>query len=38
MTYEALAPLFLGMVLAMLLTNTVQWLMYRERIYGIYSL
>ena len=38
MTYEALSPLFLGMVLAMLLTNTVQWFMYRERIYGIYSL
>ncbi len=38
MTYEDLSPLFLGMVLAMLLTNTVQWFMYRERIYGIYSL
>ncbi len=38
MTYEALSPLFLGMVLAMMLTNTVQWFMYRERIYGIYSL
>ncbi|AKD55755.1 sensor histidine kinase [Spirosoma radiotolerans] len=38
MTYEALSPLFLGMVLAMLLTNTVQWFMYRERIYGIYTL
>ncbi|MBD2753385.1 sensor histidine kinase [Spirosoma validum] len=37
MTYEAWAPLFLGMVLAMLLANSVQWFMYRERIYGIYS-
>jgi len=26
------------MVLAMLLTNSVQWFMYRERIYGLYSL
>ena len=38
MTYEAWAPLFLGMVLAMLLANSVQWFMYRERIYGIYSI
>lgn len=37
MTYEAWSPLFLGMVLAMLLANSVQWFMYRERIYGIYS-
>ncbi len=38
MTYETWSPLFLGMVLAMLLTNSVQWFMYRERIYGLYSL
>ena len=38
MTYEAWSPLFLGMVLAMLLANSVQWFMYRERIYGIYSI
>lgn len=38
MTYEAWSPLFLGMVLAMLLANSVQWFMYKERIYGIYSI
>ncbi|GAB4014254.1 histidine kinase [Spirosoma sp. KCTC 42546] len=38
MTYEAWSPLFLGMVLAMLLANSVQWFMYRERIYSIYSI
>src|SRR5919202_5382420 len=38
MTYEAWSPLFLGMVLAMLLANSVQWYMYRERIYGLYSI
>jgi two-component system LytT family sensor kinase len=38
MTYEAWSPLFLGMVLSMLLANSVQWFMYRERIYGIYSI
>jgi hypothetical protein len=38
MTYEAWSPLFLGMVLAMLLANSVQWFMHRERIYGLYSL
>jgi hypothetical protein len=38
MTYEVWSPLFLGMVLAMLLTNSVQWAMYRERIYGFYSI
>ena len=37
MTYEAWSPLFLGMVLAMLLANSVQWFMHRERIYGLYS-
>ncbi|UFH56533.1 sensor histidine kinase [Spirosoma sp. KNUC1025] len=38
MTYEAWSPLLLGMVLAMLLANSAQWFMYRERIYGIYSI
>ncbi|WP_338871941.1 histidine kinase [Spirosoma sp. SC4-14] len=38
MTYEAWSPLFLGMVVAMLLTNAVQWFMYRERIYGLYTI
>jgi two-component system LytT family sensor kinase len=38
MTYEAWSPLFLGMVIAMLLTNAVQWFMYRERIYGLYTI
>lgn len=38
MTYEAWSPLFLGMVLAMLLANSVQWFMYRERIYGLYTI
>ncbi|MEZ0606947.1 sensor histidine kinase [Fibrella sp. WM1] len=38
MTYEVWSPLFLGMVLSMLLANLVQWFMYRERIYGLYTL
>lgn len=38
MTYEIWSPVFLGMVLAMLLSNSVQWFMYRERIYGLYSI
>ncbi|RIV22616.1 histidine kinase [Fibrisoma montanum] len=38
MTFEAWSPLFLGMVLAMFLANSVQWFMYRERIYGLYSI
>lgn len=38
MTYEAWSPLFLGMVIAMLLTNSVQWFMYKERIYGLYTI
>ncbi|MFC5408695.1 sensor histidine kinase [Larkinella bovis] len=37
MTYEALSPLFWGMVVAMFLANSIQWLMYRERIYGLYT-
>ncbi|KAA9356956.1 sensor histidine kinase [Larkinella humicola] len=37
MTYEAWSPLFLGMVLSIFLANSVQWLMYRERIYGLYT-
>ncbi|MGA0560579.1 sensor histidine kinase [Larkinella sp. VNQ87] len=38
MTYEALSPLFWGMVLAMFLANSIQWFMYRERIYGLYTI
>ncbi len=38
MTFEAWSPLFLGMVLAMFLANSVQWFMYRERIYGLYTI
>ncbi|GAB3258536.1 hypothetical protein GCM10027347_21900 [Larkinella harenae] len=38
MTYEALSPLFWGMVVAMFLANSIQWLMYRERIYGLYTI
>ncbi len=38
MTFEDWSPLFLGMVIAMLLSNAVQWFMYRERIYGLYSI
>ncbi|RRB06618.1 sensor histidine kinase [Larkinella rosea] len=38
MTYEAWSPLFLGMVLAIFLVTSIQWLMYRERIYGLYTI
>ncbi|GAB3700596.1 hypothetical protein GCM10027592_27720 [Spirosoma flavus] len=38
MTYEAWSPLFLGMALALLIANLVQWFMYRERIYGLYTI
>ncbi len=38
MTYETWVLLFLGMVTAMLLYNVVQWALYRERIYGLYTL
>lgn len=37
MTYQTWALLFLGMVTAMLLYNVVQWVLYRERIYGLYT-
>lgn len=38
MSYETWVLVFLGMVSAMLLYNIVQWLLYRERIYGLYTL
>ncbi|MFD1142879.1 sensor histidine kinase [Larkinella insperata] len=38
MTYEALSPFFWGMVVAMFLANSIQWFMYRERIYGLYTI
>ncbi len=37
MTYETWVLFFLGMLSAMLLYNAVQWLWYRERIYGLYT-
>jgi sensor histidine kinase YesM len=38
MTYETWVLVFLGMLTAMLLYNVVQWLWYRERVYGLYTL
>ncbi len=37
MNYDAWRLLFLGTVGAMLLLNVVQWVLYRERIYGLYT-
>ncbi|MFD2569519.1 histidine kinase [Spirosoma soli] len=37
MTYEAWLLFFLGIVTAMLLYNVVQWGLYRERVYGLYT-
>jgi|GEM_PF-1029389 len=38
MVYETWLFLFLGMMAAILLYNVVQWGLYRERIYGLYTL
>jgi sensor histidine kinase YesM len=38
MDYETWLFLFLGMMTAILLYNVVQWCLYRERIYGLYTL
>ncbi len=38
MNYQTWVLLFLGMVAAMLVYNVVQWALYRERIYGLYTL
>ncbi|RAK00368.1 7TM protein involved in diverse intracellular signaling [Larkinella arboricola] len=38
MTYETWQPLFIGMVVSILLLNVVQWVTFRERIYGLYTL
>ncbi len=38
MGYESWLFLFLGMVIALLLYNIVQWSLYRERIYGLYTI
>ncbi|GAB3922302.1 sensor histidine kinase [Larkinella terrae] len=38
MTYEVWQPMFIGMVISILLLNVVQWITYRERIYGLYTL
>jgi hypothetical protein len=38
MSYATWVLLFLGMVTAMLLYNVVQWALYRERVYGLYTL
>ncbi|WP_345270883.1 sensor histidine kinase [Nibrella viscosa] len=37
MNYDDWLFIFLGMILSMLLYNSVQWYMYRERIYGLYT-
>ena len=37
MGYESWLFLFLGMMIALLLYNVVQWCLYRERIYGLYT-
>ncbi|GAB4030974.1 sensor histidine kinase [Spirosoma jeollabukense] len=37
MRYETWLFLFLGMMMAILLYNLVQWCLYRERIYGLYT-
>jgi hypothetical protein len=37
MGYETWLVFFLGMMMAILLYNTVQWGLYRERIYGLYT-
>ncbi|GAB3338847.1 hypothetical protein GCM10027299_51280 [Larkinella ripae] len=38
MTFEVWQPMFTGMVISILLLNVVQWITYRERIYGLYTL
>lgn len=38
MGYESWLFLFLGMMIALLLYNIVQWCLYRERIYGLYTI
>jgi hypothetical protein len=38
MTLEVWQPMFIGMVISILLINVVQWVTYRERIYGLYTL
>lgn len=38
MTYDTWYLLFLGTVGAMLLFNVIQWVLYHERIYGLYTL
>ncbi|WP_345245030.1 sensor histidine kinase [Nibrella saemangeumensis] len=37
MNYDNWRFIFLGMIMAMLLYNSVQWYLYRERIYGLYT-
>ncbi|GAB3275811.1 hypothetical protein GCM10027347_49320 [Larkinella harenae] len=38
MSFDVWQPMFTGMVLSILLLNVVQWVTYRERIYGLYTL
>lgn len=38
MGYETWLFFFLGMMMAILLYNIVQWCLYRERIYGLYTI
>ncbi|WP_128543545.1 sensor histidine kinase [Larkinella soli] len=38
MSLEVWKPMFGGMVLSILMLNVIQWVIYRERIYGLYTL
>lgn len=38
MTFDVWASIFTGMVASILLLNVVQWISFRERIYGLYTL
>jgi hypothetical protein len=38
MSYDTWYLLFLGTVSAMLLFNVIQWWLYQERVYGLYTL
>ncbi len=37
MSYDTWYLLFLGTVIAMLMLNVIQWWLYRERVYGLYT-
>lgn len=38
MTFQIWGAVFTGMVLSIMLLNVVQWIMYRDRSYGLYTL